>query len=86
MSEKDIKQKTFQNFDMNRNLDTVFEDPREDRTTTQLETSGASLISQKQPFGQGSITIDNKERNTSKDVNQPLLVKTQRSEKLPMIK
>ena len=34
MSGKEAKRNSFKNFDMNRNLDVVFEDPREDRTTT----------------------------------------------------
>ena len=86
MSGKEAKRNSFKNFDMNRNLDVVFEDPREDRTTTQLETSGASLISKKQGLGD---SIANKEMNASKasnDVKKPLLGKARTEGELAVIK
>ena len=46
MNEKEQKRESFRNFDMNRNLDVVYEDPREqDRTTAKLDHSGENLAS-----------------------------------------
>ena len=43
------KENKFQNFDMNRNLSTVFEDPQENaRTTGKLEQAGESFSKAKE--------------------------------------